>query len=206
MKTNCVVRESDPLPPLPDLYIGVDEVGRGPLAGPVVAAAVILNPDQPISGLADSKKISKQKREQLFDEIHANALAVGIGSAGVEEIDRINILQASLLAMQRAIDFLTLDQALDCFIDGIHSPALNCNVINVVKGDSRVPAISAASIVAKVVRDRTMTELHHQFPMYAWQDNSGYPTKKHLHALNEQGISIHHRRSFAPVKRLIQAV
>lgn len=182
---------------------GVDEVGRGPLAGPVVAAAVILDPDRPIEGLADSKKLSEKRREAMDYIIRKNALAWSIGRAEVEEIDRINILQASLLAMQRAVESLpiTPDHAL---VDGNRCPNLTCTVEAIVGGDSSEQAISAASIIAKVARDREMVELDLQYPGYSLARHKGYPTKVHLQALQELGVSVVHRRSFGPVKKLLE--
>ncbi len=186
------------------LTAGVDEVGRGPLAGPVVAAAVILDPDNPIEGLADSKKISKKRREQLSEEIMQKALAWSIARAEVEEIDEINILQASLLAMSRAVAALPIspDHAL---VDGNKLPPLNCTADAIVKGDDKIPAISAASIIAKVARDREMAEMELQYPGYGFSKHSGYPTKAHMQALKELGVTPIHRRSFAPVRRQLEA-
>ncbi len=182
---------------------GVDEAGRGPLAGPVIAAAVILDPNQPISGLKDSKKLSEKKREQLFPLIQKHALAWAIGQATVEEIDQLNILQAALLAMQRAVAALTClpDLAL---IDGNRCPLLPCESQAIIAGDQTVPAISAASIIAKVTRDRAMLLLHEQFPQYGFNQHKGYPTSSHLKALNQHGPTPLHRRSFAPVANIIK--
>ncbi len=186
----------------PGRVAGVDEVGRGPLAGAVVAAAVILDPRQPIDGLADSKQLSEKRRERLCREIQNKALAWSLGRAEVEEIDRLNILQASLLAMQRAVAGLGVapDHAL---IDGRHCPALACPAQAVVKGDSRVAAIAAASIIAKVSRDREMLSLDACYPGYGLASHKGYPTRAHIQALRELGVSPIHRRSFGPVKRLL---
>ncbi|MCF6229829.1 MAG: ribonuclease HII [Gammaproteobacteria bacterium] len=186
------------------LPAGVDEVGRGPLAGPVVAAAVILDPDNPIEGLADSKKISKKRREQLYEEIIQKAMAWSIARAEVEEIDEINILQASLLAMSRAVATLPIspDHAL---VDGNKLPLLNCTAEAIVKGDEKVPAISAASIIAKVARDREMAAMELKYPGYGFDKHSGYPTKAHMQALKELGVTPIHRRSFAPVRRQLEA-
>ncbi len=182
-----------------DYFIaGVDEAGRGPLAGPVIAAAVILSPDHLISGLTDSKKLTEKKREALYDIIYAHALSVGVGRAEVEEIDRINILQASLLAMQRAVENLTMTPAL-ALIDGNICPTLLCKSKAIIRGDQTEPAISAASIIAKVVRDREMIALDLKFPGYGFAQHKGYGTKKHLEALQKYGVSTVHRRSFAPV-------
>ncbi len=179
---------------------GVDEVGRGPLAGPVVAAAVILDFTRPVQGLADSKLLSPARREELAVLIRERALCWALGRAEVEEIDRLNILQASLLAMQRAIDALTLSPEL-VLVDGNRAPMTNYPVRTVIRGDVTVPAISAASIIAKVARDAEMTELDKLFPGYGFARHKGYPTSAHLLALEKQGISHIHRRSFAPVRR-----
>lgn len=187
---------------LPALHAGVDEVGRGPLAGPVVAAAVILDPERPIAGLADSKKLSEKRREQLADEIRRHALAWSLGRAEVEEIDDINILQASLLAMQRAVAGLHLAPQL-VLIDGNRCPSLEYPAKAIIKGDSLVPAISAASIIAKVSRDREMCDLDSEFPGYGLAKHKGYPSKKHLEALKSLGVTPVHRRSYAPVRRLL---
>ncbi len=184
------------------LLAGVDEVGRGPLAGPVVAAAVILDPRFPIAGLADSKCLSEQRREQLAGEIRAHALAWALGRAEVEEIDRINILQASLLAMQRAVQ--ALDPQPDyALIDGNRCPQLGCPAEAVIKGDARIAAISAASIIAKVARDQEMREMDACYPGYGLAGHKGYPSKAHLEALQRLGVTPIHRRSFGPVRRLL---
>ena len=192
---------------MPDsiLIAGVDEAGRGPLAGPVVAAAVILDPDQPIAGLADSKKLSPIRREQLAVEIRAKSLAWALGRAEVAEIDRLNILQASLLAMQRAVTALSIvpEQAL---VDGNRCPRLACPCQAIVKGDATVPAISAASILAKVARDAELRELHERYPRYGFARHKGYPTAAHLEALRTLGASAVHRRTFGPVRRLVAVV
>ena len=184
------------------LIAGVDEVGRGPLAGPVVAAAVILDPERPIAGLADSKKLSPKRREALAEEIRRDALAWSLGRAEVEEIDRINILQASMLAMQRAVAglYIAPQRAL---IDGNRCPELPCPAEAVVGGDGIVPEISAASIIAKVARDLEMVELDSKYPGYGLAQHKGYPTRMHLDALQKLGVSVIHRCSFAPVKELI---
>lgn len=185
------------------LVAGVDEVGRGPLAGPVVAAAVILDPARPIDGLADSKKLSEAKREMLVPLIQARALAWALGRAEVEEIDALNILQASLLAMRRAV--LALPVAPEfALIDGNRCPDLPCPAEAIVKGDSRVAAIGAASIIAKVARDREMVELDALYPGYGLAGHKGYPSPAHLAALERLGVTPIHRRSFAPVRRLAQ--
>lgn len=182
----------------PGLVAGVDEAGRGPLAGPVVAAAVILDDRHPISGLADSKKLTALRREKLFDEILAKALCCSIAQASVEEIDRLNILQATMLAMRRAVMGLRLKPAM-VLVDGNRLPLLDVPAEAIVKGDSLVPAISAASILAKVHRDRWCVEVHDQFPQYGFAGHKGYGTMVHMEALREHGPCIHHRRSFAPV-------
>lgn len=184
------------------LICGVDEAGRGPLAGPVVAAAVILDPRQPIDGLNDSKKLTAARREMLAVEIREKALAWAVAEASVQEIDRINILQASLLAMQRAVSGLSLmpEKAL---VDGNKCPVLACPVEAIVGGDGKLAAIAAASILAKTVRDAQMQELHVLYPQYGFDRHKGYPTALHLAALREHGISPVHRRSYGPVAQLI---
>ncbi|MES9811764.1 MAG: ribonuclease HII [Candidatus Thiodiazotropha sp.] len=185
-----------------DLVAGVDEAGRGPLAGPVVAAAVILHPERPIEGLADSKKLSEKRRQQLSQLIKEQAHSWCLGRAEVEEIDRINILQASLLAMKRAVEGLPSMPGL-AMVDGKHAPRLACRVDTVIGGDALVEAISAASIIAKVARDREMVELDRRYPGYGLARHKGYPTKQHLEGLLALGITPIHRRSFGPVKRLM---
>lgn len=183
----------------PGLVAGVDEAGRGPLAGPVVAAAVMLDELQPIRGLADSKVLTPARRERLFDLICAQALCVSIAEASVEEIDRLNILQATLLAMQRAVQGLRLLPQ-RVLVDGNRAPTLAVPVEAIVKGDARVAAISAASILAKVQRDRLCAELHAAHPLYGFDVHKGYPTPAHLAALRAHGPCAVHRRSFAPVR------
>lgn len=188
---------------LPDhIYCGVDEVGRGPLAGPVVAAAVILDPDRPIVGLADSKKLSAKRREQLDLIIRERALAWHIAWASVAEIDQLNILQATMLAMQRAVAGLK-PQPVSALIDGNRCPILAIPAQAIIQGDSKVAAISAASILAKVYRDRELQKLHEAFPQYGFANHSGYPTAQHRAALKAYGASPHHRRSFAPVREVL---
>ena len=182
----------------PGLIAGVDEAGRGPLAGPVVAAAVILDPRRPIAGLADSKRLTPLRRERLFDTIRAQALCCSIAHATVEEIDRLNILQATLLAMQRAVAGLRLAPA-KVLVDGNRLPALAVRAEAVIGGDALVPAISAASILAKVQRDRWCAEVDAQWPQYGFAAHKGYGTAAHLAALRAHGVCEHHRRSFAPV-------
>lgn len=185
------------------LLAGCDEVGRGPLAGDVVAAAVILDPEKPIPGLDDSKKLTEKKRELLFDEIQQKAKSWCVARASVEEIDRINILQASLLAMTRAVQGLHI-QPEHVLVDGNKLPKWNYAAEAVVKGDSRVAAISAASILAKVTRDREMVLLDKQYPGYGFADHKGYPTKLHMDALEALGITPIHRTSYAPVKAKLE--
>ncbi len=181
---------------------GLDEVGRGPLAGPVVAAAVILDPARPVEGLLDSKRLNESRREQLAMQIQEQALAWAVGRAEVEEIDRLNILQASLLAMQRAA--AALDPApLEALVDGNRCPELACPARAVVKGDDCIPAIMAASILAKVSRDREMVALAETYPGYGLENHKGYPTKAHIAALQNLGVTEIHRRSFGPVRKLL---
>lgn len=182
---------------------GVDEAGRGPLAGPVVAAAVILDDQQPILGLADSKVLSEKKRERLFDEIRAKALCCCIAEASPEEIDELNILQATMLAMRRAVEGLRLKPA-KVLVDGNRLPVLRVPAEAIVKGDAKVAAISAASILAKVTRDRQCLLMHESHPHYGFATHKGYPTPEHLAALREHGVSPWHRRSFAPVRECIK--
>ncbi|MDP3519020.1 MAG: ribonuclease HII [Hydrogenophaga sp.] len=191
--------EQAPLPwDVPGLIAGVDEAGRGPLAGPVVAAAVILDDLRPIAGLADSKKLSPAKRERLYDEIRAKALCCSVAEASVEEIDRLNILQATLLAMRRAVEGLRLTPA-KVLVDGNRLPPLPMLAEAIVKGDSKVAAISAASILAKVTRDRWCAQYHAEFPAYGFEGHKGYGTAEHLAALREHGPCPQHRKTFAPV-------
>ncbi|MEL6090118.1 ribonuclease HII [Plesiomonas shigelloides] len=185
-----------------DLIAGVDEVGRGPLVGAVVTAAVILDPARPIVGLADSKKLSEKKRLALFEEIKEKALAWSLGRAEPHEIDELNILHATMLAMQRAVAGLPITPEF-VLIDGNRCPALPMPAQAVVKGDSKVAEISAASILAKVTRDREMAELDAQYPQYGFAKHKGYPTADHLRLLAEHGAIAEHRRSFAPVKRAL---
>ncbi|WP_415903658.1 ribonuclease HII [Neptuniibacter sp. QD29_5] len=181
---------------------GVDEVGRGPLVGNVVAAAVILDPENPIQGLADSKKLSAKKREQLYIEIKEKALAWCVASASPAEIDEINILHASMLAMKRAVEGLDIPAEF-VYVDGNRSPDLNCPSEPVVKGDSKIPEISAASILAKVDRDREMEILDQQYPEYGFAKHKGYPTALHFEKLAEHGPLPEYRRSFKPVRDLL---
>jgi ribonuclease HII len=181
------------------LVAGVDEAGRGPLAGPVVAAAVILDERQPVRGLADSKVLSPAARDRLFDEIRARALCCCIAQASVDEIDELNIFHATMLAMRRAVEGLRLKPN-RVLVDGNRVPALAVSAEAIVKGDARVKAISAASILAKVHRDRLCLELHDAHPQYGFAGHKGYPTREHLEALRRHGPCAHHRRSFAPVR------
>ena len=183
---------------------GVDEVGRGPLFGDVVAAAVILDPEHPIDGLADSKRLTEKRRDLLFDQIRERALSWSIARASVEEIDRLNILHATMLAMQRAVEGLSVKPEY-ALIDGNRCPALACPCEPVIKGDAKVAAISAASILAKVTRDREMVELDSQYPEYGLAKHKGYPTAAHLQAIAQYGITPLHRRSFAPVRKIVEA-
>jgi len=194
----------------PWLICGVDEAGRGPLAGPVYAAAVILNPDRPIQGLADSKKLSENKRDALAVEIKQHALAWAIASSSVQEIDHINILQASLLAMKRAIEAMQTQfdiapelGAILVQVDGSKCPKISLQCEAIIKGDSKVLAISAASILAKTARDEELYVLDKQYPLYGFAQHKGYPTAAHLALLQQHGVSAVHRRSYAPVKRLL---
>jgi ribonuclease HII len=186
---------------------GIDEVGRGPLAGPVVAAAVVLPADLPQilnDNLNDSKLLSPKKRESLFDIIHACAM-VGLGEAAEDEIDSINILQATFLAMRRAFDILREKTGVDwALVDGNQRPPLPCQIQCIVKGDSKSLSIAAASVIAKVTRDRQMRALAETFPGYGWERNAGYGTAEHLAAIQRLGITPHHRRSFAPIADLIK--
>jgi len=187
----------------PGLIAGVDEAGRGPLAGPVVAAAVILDELKPIQGLADSKKLSEMRREKLFDEIRAKALCFSIAEASVEEIDTLNILQATMLAMKRAVEGLRLKPH-KVLVDGNRLPQLDILAEAIVQGDAKVPAISAASILAKVQRDRLCATMHQAHPQYGFDQHKGYGTQAHLDALTLHGASPWHRRSFAPVAKVLR--
>ncbi|MGL5107906.1 MAG: ribonuclease HII [Vibrio ordalii] len=184
------------------LIAGVDEVGRGPLVGDVVTAAVILDPNNPIEGLADSKKLSEKKRLALFPEIQQKALAWSVGRCSPAEIDQLNILQATMVAMQRAIAGLAIQPDL-ALIDGNRVPQLPMHSIAVVKGDMRVAQISAASIIAKVVRDKEMEALDKLYPQFGFAQHKGYPTKAHFAAIEQHGVIAEHRKSFKPVKRVL---
>ena len=184
------------------LAAGVDEVGRGPLAGDVVTAAVILDPSNPIEGLNDSKKLSEKKREQLFEIIQQQALSWSIARCTVAQIDQLNILQASLLAMKKAVESLSV-QPEHVWVDGNKIPQWHYCAEAVVKGDSRVPAIAAASILAKVTRDREMVAFDQEYPGYGFAAHKGYPTKVHMDALSRLGVTPIHRRSYAPVQKIL---
>lgn len=182
----------------PGLVCGIDEAGRGPLAGPVVAAAVILDPQKPIAGLNDSKRLSERKREQLAELVREHAIAWAVAEASVEEIDRLNILHATFLAMQRAVAALQVRPE-SALVDGNRCPKLDIPVEAVVKGDGKITSIAAASILAKTVRDHGMLELHARYPQYGFDRHMGYPTAAHFAALQTHGASPFHRRSFGPV-------
>jgi ribonuclease HII len=187
----------------PGLWAGVDEAGRGPLAGPVVAAAVILDDLKPIKGLADSKVLTALRREKLYDEILAKALCCSIAQASAEEIDRLNILQATMLAMKRAVEGLRL-KPVKVLVDGNRLPVLSMLAEAIVKGDALVPSISAASILAKVYRDRWCEQFHLEYPQYGFAGHKGYSTAEHLAALREHGACPQHRRSFSPVAEVLR--
>ncbi len=184
------------------LFAGVDEVGRGPLVGDVVTAAVILDPAKPIAGLTDSKKLSEKKRLELFPLIQENALAWSVGRCSPAEIDKLNILQATMVAMQRAVAGLKI-QPQFVLVDGNRIPDLPMNAQAVVKGDLRVHEISAASIIAKVIRDAEMVELDKAYPQYGFAQHKGYPTKAHFAAIEKYGVIDQHRKSFKPVRQAL---
>lgn len=184
---------------------GVDEAGRGPLAGAVFAAAVILDPNQTITGLADSKALSEKQRDRLAPIIKQSARAWAIASASVAEIDSLNILQATLLAMQRAVEGLNIKPEI-ALVDGNQSPKLSCDVLTIIKGDSKVAAISAASILAKTARDSELMDLARQYPGYAFEQHKGYGTALHMQRLKELGPCPAHRRSFSPVRKLLETI
>lgn len=186
-----------------ELICGVDEAGRGPLAGPVFAAAVILDPARPISGLRDSKKLSESRRDELALQIQAHALAWSIGQCSEAEIDELNILHASMLAMRRAIESLPINPH-RALIDGNRCPPCAIPAQAIVRGDDKVPAISAASILAKTARDAALLVLHQQYPHYGFDRHKGYPTSLHLERLQLHGVSPVHRKSYAPVRQLLQ--
>jgi ribonuclease HII len=186
------------------LVCGVDEAGRGPLAGPVSAAAVILDPNNPITGLADSKKLSERQRNKLAAIIRERALAWSVAYAQVDEIDHLNILQATLLAMRRAVLALQI-QPQQVLVDGLYCPETGIPSQAIVKGDSKVASISAASILAKTARDELMQKLDETYPCYGFAEHKGYPTAAHLAALHKHGVSVIHRKSFRPVQELLRA-
>lgn len=200
--TGMTIRLQDAVPTVPAPLAGVDEAGRGPLVGNVVAAAVILDPAAPVDSLADSKKLSANRRERLAAQIREQALAWSVASVSPRQIDEMNILQASMLAMQQAIDGLGVTPA-HVFVDGNRCPQpLPCAATAIIKGDARVAEISAASILAKVERDAQMQLLHQRYPQYGFDRHKGYPTRAHFEALAEHGPCPEHRRSFAPVARV----
>jgi ribonuclease HII len=182
---------------------GVDEAGRGPLAGPVVVAAVILDPERPIDGLDDSKRLSAERRDTLYLQIRQNAMCYSVIEVSAQEIDRVNILQATLLGMRRAVLGLSIVPSL-ALVDGNRAPVLDCAVRTIIQGDRLEPAISAASILAKVTRDRRMAALHDRYPQYGFDRNKGYPTAEHLEQLAQFGPCPQHRKSFAPVRNALQ--
>ena len=184
------------------LICGVDEAGRGPLAGAVFAAAVILNPEKPIVGLADSKKLSEKKRDFLAEQIKEHALAWAIASCSAQEIDEINILQASLLAMKRAVEALELKPS-EVLVDGLHCPQLSITARAIVKGDSKEACISAASILAKTARDAELYIIDQQYPEYGFAKHKGYPTPLHMEMLQKYGVLDIHRKTYAPVRKLL---
>lgn len=186
-----------------ELICGVDEAGRGPLAGPVMAAAVILDPDHPINGLRDSKKLSEARRDVLAEEIKKYALAWSVAECSEQEIDELNILQATMLAMRRAVEGLAITPTL-ALIDGNRCPVMSVRSEAIVKGDDKVAAISAASILAKTARDHALYQLHLIYPQYALDQHKGYPTALHLERLREHGVAPIHRKSYAPVKALLK--
>jgi ribonuclease HII len=187
-----------------ELICGVDEAGRGPLAGPVFAAAVILDPNKPIEGLRDSKKLTEAKRDELAAQIKSSALAWSIAQCSEVEIDSLNILQATLLAMRRAVEGLHVTPTL-ALIDGNRCPVLSIRSEAIIKGDDKVPAISAASILAKTARDAALLVLHRQYPHYAFDQHKGYPTALHIERLQQHGVSPVHRKSYAPVRALLNS-
>ena len=190
-------------PQLAEIVAGVDEAGRGPLAGPVVVAAVVLDPGISIPGLDDSKKLSEKRREELFPLIMERSVAWAVVEVGRDVIDRVNILQATMLGMKKAVEQLAPAPSL-ALVDGNRAPDLECRVRTIIQGDSLEPAISAASILAKVTRDRVMNELHVSYPDYGFDRHKGYPTAEHLSRLARHGPCAAHRRSFAPVRKLLQ--
>lgn len=205
MASYTIISVNQSLPQIDGLCAGVDEAGRGPLVGNVVAAAVILDPERPIAGLDDSKKLSAARRESLAEQIRDQALAWQVISVSPDDIDRLNILHATMYAMQQAVERLSL-QPHHVLIDGNRCPSLNMAATAVIKGDSRVEAISAASILAKVERDAQMDTLHSEYPQYGFDRHKGYPTKAHMQALEEFGVCPQHRRSYGPVRRILERV
>jgi len=201
--TGRTITMQDEVPAIHGLLAGVDEAGRGPLVGNVVAAAVILNADHPIKGLADSKKLTAKRREALAAEIKQHAKAWAVVSVSPEEIDRLNILQATMLAMKQSVEQLQISPD-HVFIDGNRCPDISCAATAIIKGDARVAEISAASILAKVERDAQMEVLHQQYPHYGFDQHKGYPTKAHMATLAEHGPCPEHRRSYAPVRRCLE--
>lgn len=187
------------------LICGVDEAGRGPLAGPVFAAAVLLDSARPIAGLADSKILSEKRRKALAESVTTRSLAWAVAFATVEEIDRLNILRATLLAMRRAVERLSLTPT-EVLVDGLHCPDIGLPIRAIIGGDATVAAISAASILAKTGRDAEMLRLHDRFPQYGFDRHKGYPTPEHLEALGRYGVCEIHRRTFAPVRRILFGV
>lgn len=185
------------------IICGVDEAGRGPLAGPVYAAAVILDASRPVAGLADSKKLSEKRRDALAQEIRQYAAAWAVATATVAEIDELNILRATLLAMRRAVQALSIEPQ-EVLVDGLYCPDTGLPSRAIVKGDGSVAEISAASILAKTARDQAMLQLHERYPQYGFDGHKGYPTAAHLEALRRHGVSCEHRRSFGPVRKLLQ--
>ena len=190
-----------------EIICGIDEAGRGPLVGNVLAGAVILDPNRPINGLKDSKKLSSSQRNALYEEIMQRSLACGIGSASPQEIDQLNILQASMLAMERALHHLIVQFKVSpnlVLVDGNRLPEIDINARAIIKGDTKEPSISAASILAKVTRDREMLQMHQQYPDYGFDQHMGYPTKMHLLKLSQNGLIPGYRHSFKPVKDLLR--
>jgi len=197
-----VINLQDEVPAVEGMLAGVDEAGRGPLVGNVVAAAVILDPENPVDGLNDSKKLSARRREQLADQVRDRAIAWSVVSVDAGQIDRINILQATMLAMQQAVEQLAVQPA-HVFIDGNRCPQINLPATAIVKGDARIAEISAASILAKVERDAQMLVLHETYPQYGFDKHKGYPTKAHFEALAEHGPCPQHRTSYKPVRECL---
>jgi len=200
----CRLPARDALPVTTEVICGVDEAGRGPLAGPVYAAAVILDPNRPIAGLADSKALSANRRVQLAEQIRSGTCAWSVASASVEEVDSLNILWASMLAMKRAVELLSV-QPTQVLVDGNRCPDVQHPCKAIVRGDALVQQISAASILAKVARDSHMMQLHVEYPEYGFDRHKGYPTRSHIQALRDYGASPAHRRSFSPVRAVLES-